>query len=136
MNISQRGLDLIARFEGLRLTAYRDIAGVLTVGYGHTGKDVYEGQTITEDRARELLQQDAQTAVACVNAANSHLTQNQFDALVSFAYNLGCLSLNMMMVHGWNQIPVQILRWDIAGGVVVPGLKARREAELALFQTP
>ncbi len=65
----------------------------------------------------------------------SDCTQNQFDALIDFGFNLGCEALETMLGHGWDQVPTQILRWDKAGGQVVPGLAARRQRELILFQT-
>ena len=90
MTISQTGLNLIKRFEGLRLTAYKDATGTLTIGYGHTGKDVREGQTITEEQAESLLRQDLKSSEYCVEqAAQAHINQNQFDALVSFTFNVG-----------------------------------------------
>lgn len=136
MEISQAGLDLIAKFEGLRLTAYLDIAGVLTIGYGST-HGVLEGQTITQEQAMQLLRQDAASASQCVSEATEGLnpSQRQFDALTSFCFNLGCGSLRLMLSHGWAEVPNQIVRWNRAGGVVVPGLTARRQAELALFQS-
>lgn len=135
MEISPAGLDFLIRFEGMNLTAYRDIAGVLTIGAGHTGRDVFEGQTITLEQAMILLRKDAASASRCVSEhAGIHSpTQNQFDALASFCFNLGCGSLKQMLSHGWAEIPEQILRWNHSGGVVVAGLTARREAELAMF---
>ena len=91
MRTNQAGIDLIKSFEGLRLTAYKDIGGVLTVGYGHTGKDVYTGQIISKEKAEALLKQDLERFELAVEELldNAPTTQNQFAAMVSLAYNVG-----------------------------------------------
>src|SRR5215469_12900903 len=90
MVYSKTGIALTERFESLRLTAYRDLTGVLTIGYGHTGPEVYEGQTITEETATGLLFQDVQVASHAVNfLVLVPLTQAEFDALVDFCFNVG-----------------------------------------------
>ncbi|PRP68676.1 muraminidase, partial [Chromobacterium amazonense] len=84
MKTSSQGIGLIQKFEGLRLTAYKDMVGVLTIGYGHTGPDVTPGLTITQPRAVALLQQDlAKFEVGVSRLVKVQLRQNQFDALVS-----------------------------------------------------
>ena len=91
MKISQNGINLIKGFEGLFLDAYQCEAGVWTIGYGHT-KDVQPGQRINEKQAEEYLKEDLRRFVNAVNNKNNvpqKLNQNQFDALVSFAFNLG-----------------------------------------------
>jgi len=89
--LSAQGISLIKRFEGLRLTSYLDCVGVLTIGYGHTGSDVITNQRITEDEAEDLLLKDLIRFEKCVNNnVKVHLNQNEYDALVSFTYNVGC----------------------------------------------
>jgi len=89
MKTSENGIKFISEHEGLKLTAYRCPANILTIGYGHTGKDVTPGLTITKERAIELLKSDIAWAEDCVNKNLSNLNQNQFDALVSFVFNVG-----------------------------------------------
>ena len=136
MDISQNGLNFIGSKEGFKPDAYQDQGGVWTIGFGHV-QGVYEGQVITLQQGLLLLRQDAQHAVDCVNQSAGQFdpNQNQFDALVSFAFNLGCGALSQMLAHGWDQVPTQILRWCTIKGVHNPGLLARRESELALFQS-
>lgn len=140
MAISNNGLKFIGDHEGCDLTAYwDDLGGVWTIGYGHTG-DVYEGETITQDQALELLRQDCQGAA---NAVNSYvtvpLTQNQFDALVSFTYNLGSGALaSSTLLKLLNQGDYQgaadeFPKWCHAGGSFVQGLYNRRCDERDLF---
>lgn len=142
MQYSSTGLALTKRFEGLRLSAYRDGAGVLTIGYGHTGPDVREGQTITEPDAEALLIKDVAFAVSCVNAwVKVPLAQGQFDALVDFAYNAGVGNfrasslLRMVNAKQGDQAAQQFGLWVHAGGKVEPGLVARRTAEMQMFTT-
>ena len=103
LKISDNGLNLIKRFEGCRLTAYRDSVGVWTIGYGHT-KGVHSGQTISMGQATEYLRQDCANAERNVNSFDSkyHWNQNQFDALVSFAFNIG--SINQLVGNGSKSI--------------------------------
>jgi len=83
MRISENGLNFIKEFEGLELTAYKDIAGVLTIGYGHTGSDVTTGLTITKEQAHALLAQDTNSSQQCVSSFVSvKINQNEYDALV------------------------------------------------------
>ncbi len=138
---SKKGLNLTKQFEGLRLSAYADQVGVLTIGYGHTGRGVHAGQTITQEQADALLVSDVAAAVACINRlVTSRINQNQFDALVDFAFNLGCSSLaGSMLLRLVNReefaaAAEQFQRWDHAGGVVVQGLLERRRAEADLFR--
>ena len=140
---SSTGLALTKQFEGLVLTAYQDSVGVWTIGYGHTGTDVKQGLTITEDQATILLAADVAWAVTCVNkSVTSAINQNQFDALVDFTFNLGCNSLGqstlLKMVNAGDFAGAagQFLRWNKAGGKVLAGLTKRRQAEADLFNTP
>lgn len=149
MNIGSRGLALIKEFEGCKLTSYLDGGGVWTIGWGHTGTDVEEGQTITQDRADELLLLDLQTAVQGVNdLVKVPLTQNEFDALVSFAYNVGTdidadtkaeglgdsTLLRKLNDSDYDGAAREFPKWNKDNGQVVPGLSRRRMAEKALFE--
>ncbi len=140
---SSNGLALTEKFEGLRLTAYQDSVGVWTIGYGHTGADVAQGLTITNDQAGILLAADVAWAVTCVNkAVSATINQNQFDAMVDFTFNLGCAAFTgstlLKMVNAGNFAGAagQFIRWNKAGGRVRAGLTKRRQAETALFKTP
>lgn len=143
MQYSRQGMALTKRFEGLRLSAYRDGAGVLTIGRGHTGKDVYEGQTITEAQADTLLARDMAFAVSCVNSwvnwKKVTLTQGQFDALVDFTYNAGVGNfrssslLRLVNAGDFTNAAQQFALWVHAGGKVEPGLVIRRKAEMQMF---
>ena len=144
MNISKVGLDLIKSFEGCQLKAYKCPAGVWTIGWGTTepinGIKPHEGMVITQQQADDLLIKNLK---AYENAVNKYVTysinQNQFDALVSFAYNCGngalktstlLKKLNAGDVRGAAN---EFLRWNKANGKVLNGLTRRREAEKKLF---
>ncbi|ULH10794.1 lysozyme [Serratia marcescens] len=144
MKTSTNGMNLIKKFEGCRLTAYQDSIGVWTIGYGWTqpinGKPVTQGMTITQQQADELLQQGVvQYEQGITKAVTVEINQNQFDALVSFSYNLGINALNsstlLKKLNGsdYNGAANEFLRWNKAGGKVLPGLTRRREAERKLF---
>lgn len=142
MTVSDEGLDLIKSFEGCRLTAYRDAAGVWTIGYGHTGPDVVPGGTITQQEADALLQADVNRFASGVEAlVEVPMTQEQFDALVSFAYNIGLSAfgqstlLRLLNAEDYDGAANQFQRWVHGGGKVLPGLVRRREAEAELFRT-
>lgn len=144
MKLSKVGIDLIKSFEGCYLKAYKCPAGVWTIGWGTTepidGVKPHEGMVITQKQADELLIKNLN---GYENAVNEHVTysinQNQFDALVSFAYNCGngalktstlLKKLNAGDVHGAAN---EFLRWNKANGKVLSGLTRRREAERKLF---
>lgn len=140
MKIGNKGLELIKQFEGLELTAYRCPAGVLTIGYGSTGKHVKEGMTITEAEAEELLKDDVRRFEECVtDAVEVDLTQDEFDALVSFAFNVGCGAfmgstlLKLLNNGDKHSAAQQLLRWDKSAGKVLAGLARRRAAERQVF---
>lgn len=138
MRISEKGLGLIKEFEGCRLEAYLDPAGVPTIGYGHTS-GVKMGQVITQNTANEYLRDDCAAAERNVNGfdAKYHWNQNQFDALVSFAFNLG--SINQLTANGTRsiaEISAKIPEYCHAGGKKLSGLVHRRAAEKELFDTP
>lgn len=135
MNISKKGLDIIKKYEGLRLTAYKCPAGVWTIGYGHT-KGVSNGMVITQAQADKFLLEDIVNAEKNVNSFNSKYfwTQNEYDALVSFAFNVG--SINQLTANGTRDkktIGDKILLYNKAGGNVLKGLVRRREEEHALY---
>ena len=140
---SEEGIALTKSFEGLRLEAYRDCAGIWTIGYGHTGPTILEGMTITEAEAELLLRADLADAIACVNkAVNTSITQSQFDAMVDFCFNAGrgnflqsslLRKINLQDVEG---AAAQFGLWIHAGGEVVSGLVCRRAAERELFLHP
>lgn len=147
MKVSQRGIDLIKQFEGLELEAYQDIAGVWTIGYGHTGPDVQPNMRISERDAEELLKKDLKPREDAVERlASVSLNQNEFDALVSFVYNVGAeafkKSTARKRLNKNNRVgAAEALTWwnkATVGGVLreVLGLTRRRAAEKALFLTP
>lgn len=137
MDISQNGIDLIKRFEGCRLTAYKCPAGVWTIGYGHTG-GVHKGLTIRQETADHYLIVDLNRFVNHVNSINVkgqyYFTQNEFDALVSFAFNIGSLNqLTANCTRNKREIADKMLLYNKAGGKVLDGLVKRRQAEHDLF---
>lgn len=134
MKTSSKGIALIKSFEGCRLQAYRDSVGVLTIGYGHTG-DVKAGQVISQGFAEELLKADLTKFERNVAKYTPFvMNQNQFDALVSFAFNCGAGNLKKL-VSGRTpaQVAEKIIEYNKAGGRVLAGLTRRRQAERALF---
>ncbi len=141
MKINQAGLDIIKEFEGLKLKAYKCPADVWTIGYGHTGDEVVEGMEIDEEMAESLLLDDVEEAQEGVSqlVKYPHLNENQFSALVSFAYNVGLenlrisLLLRCLNLGNPKDAAEQFLRWNKAGGKVLAGLTRRRQAERKLF---
>ncbi|RDU95358.1 lysozyme [Trinickia dinghuensis] len=143
MKINEAGINLIKEFEGLRLTAYADVVGVLTIGYGHTGPDVKPGMVITEAQAGQLLIDDlARFENGVSGLVKVPVNANQFSALVSFSYNVGLGNLGgstllrLLNQSDYAGAAQQFPLWDKAGGRELPGLLRRRQAEQALFQTP
>lgn len=146
MNISKNGLDLIKQFEGLKLNAYQCSAGVWTIGYGSTffpnGQKVKKGDKLhNEAEALEMVETTLQSFEAVVEkAVKIQLTQNEFDALVCFTYNVGAGNLNSstllkLLNKNTNRLTVskEFLKWDKAGGKALAGLTRRRQAESELF---
>ena len=140
LTYSVKGLALTEQFEGCRLTAYQDQVGVWTIGYGHTGLDVKPGMTVTSAQAEALLAQDVLSAAACVNnVVVVKITQEEFDALVDFVFNLGVGAfsgstlLRKLNAGDFTGAAAQFDLWDRAGGAIVAGLLRRREAEAELF---
>ena len=139
MKASSKALELIKQFEGLRLKAYLCPGGVWTIGYGHT-TGVKSGMVITEDQAEDFLLSDIAVFEKAVNDQNLALTQNMFDALVSFTFNVGVGNfkrstlLFKIKVNPWdNSIMDEFLRWVYSKGRVLPGLQRRRLAEMKLY---
>lgn len=136
--IGQAGLNLIKQFEGCRLTAYQCSAGVWTIGHGHTA-GVYKGMKITQAQADAFLKQDIAKFEKYINNPSyvpftDKLNQNQFDALVSFAFNLGQGNVKKLCTgRVMNQIPSAMQQYCKAAGKTLPGLQRRRKAEAALY---
>jgi len=144
MRISKNGIELIKRFEGLELKAYQDSVGVWTIGYGWTqpvdGKKIGPGMVIDQATADRLLKCGVIQYEQGVNQlVKVNITQGQFDALVSFAYNLGLRSLSTStLLRKLNAGDKQgaaneFGKWVNAGGVKLAGLVKRRAAERELF---
>lgn len=129
--------ELVAQFEGCRLKAYKAVSTekYYTIGYGHYGPDVAAGSTITEQRAKELLQQDLATAARKVQKyQNYSWTPTELAALTSFAYNVG--NIDQLTQNGTRtrqQIASAMLLYNKSGGKVLAGLTRRRQAEQKLF---
>ena len=139
MTPSQACIDLIKQFEGCRLEAYKDSVGIATIGYGHVS-GVTLGMTITQAEADAYLEADLAVAAKCVNnSVRVPLTQGQTDAICSFVFNLGCGALrNSTLLRKLNDgddegASLEFGKWNHAGGVVLAGLTARREAEMEQF---
>ena len=145
MTVSQACLDVIKKFEGLRLNPYCDLAGLWTVGFGHkmTAAELADGghdRAITQPDALRLLIDDADWAADQVaRLVHVPLTQGQFDALVDFTYNLGAARLEsstllkMLNLGNYSDAGQQLLLWDRVGQVRMGGLALRRQAELSLW---
>jgi lysozyme len=142
MKTSAKGLALIKEFEGFRAAAYLCPAGVWTIGWGHT-RGVTEHDRVTEEMATDMLIEDLAWCEAAVKQyVTVPLNQNQFDALVSFTFNLGqgalaqSTLLRLLNSGEYTAAALQFGRWVKAGTQTLPGLVRRREAERALFEEP
>ena len=140
MKISKEGIALIKKFEGCKLESYKCSAGVWTIGYGST-KLIIENMSITQEEAEKLLIKDIEVFEQEIEkAVEVPLHQHQYDALVSWTFNLGGANLNastMLKVlnkGAYEDVPAQIKRWNKAGGKVLEGLTRRRLAESLLFE--
>ena len=138
--INQQSLDKLKQWEGLKLKAYRDVAGVLTIGYGSTGTHVKSGMVISEKQAETLLKKDLDRFERAVDeSVKVELSDNQFGALVSFAFNVGVSAfknstlLKKLNAGDYYSVPSELARWNKAGGKVVQGLVNRRAAEAGLW---
>lgn len=141
MTLSENGLKMIKSFEGLRLKAYKAVPTekYYTIGYGHYSYEVTKDMTITEKQAEAYLKQDLETAIRNVNGYvdKYNFNQNEFDALVSFAYNVGSIhQLTALGTRSKTTIANKILQYNKSGGKVVKGLTTRRQKERELFLTP
>ena len=139
MKTSPKGIALIKEFEGLRLKAYKCPGGVWTIGYGHTA-GVKSGMVISEAQAEEYLKADLIAYERYLNGLGLALNQNQFDALVSFIYNVGTGNFSSSTLLRKvranpqdNSIMDEFLRWVYSKGRVLPGLQRRRLAEMKLY---
>lgn len=142
LTYSPKGFSLTEQFEGLSLQAYKDVAGVWTNGYGNT-HGVVPDTAITLQQAKNDLASNIEGAEYVVNrVVTVPLTQNQFDALVDFVFNLGSGNfqsstlLRLLNAGNYAGASVEFPKWNHAGGSVVAGLTRRRIAEQALFNTP
>ena len=154
MQTSENGLELLKQWEGFKLNVYNDSAGLPTIGVGHlitqsersSGSIVINGVAVpyagglTEQQVLDLLSQDVKPAEQSVNnGVKVPLDQNQFDALVSFTFNVGggafagSTLLKVLNQQQYTEVPNQLLRWNKAGGKVVQGLVNRRENEIKLW---
>lgn len=150
LRTSDNGIAKIKQWEGFRAKAYRDGGGVWTIGYGHTSDALFEvkpNSVITEEKAEELLRHDLREAEDAVNAyVKVPLNQNQFDALVSFTFNVGVggkkqagfttsTLLKKLNAGDYDAVPKELARWNKDNGKVVAGLTNRRAAEAGLWAT-
>ena len=138
LKISSQGLQLLKNFEGCRLKAYWDVNGY-SIGYGHHGSDVSKDMKITQAEADAFLKKDVAKFEKAVNALKYDFNQNQFDALVDFAYNCGAGNLSKLTANNTRTIPEisnKITAYCKAGGVALAGLVNRRNAEKRLFNKP
>ena len=143
MRISDICFEQLKRFEGLSNEAYYDPAGVLTIGYGHTGPDVRPGDVISKYWAEHLLKADLYDVEKAVDELKVAVTQPQFDALVSFAFNLGIYKLKTSTLlktirngGSMHEIKAEFKKWVYAGGQKLRGLEQRREWEARRFFDP
>jgi lysozyme len=145
MEVSQRGIDLIKKFEGFKSTAYQDVIGVWTIGYGTTridGRPVRPGMMCSREQAEEWLRNDVNEYLAEAEPyinPDANLTQNQVDAIASFIYNIGVSNfkkstlLRLINEGDMDGASKEFIRWNKAGGKEFPGLTRRRLAETELF---
>lgn len=140
MEYSDKGMALTESCEGLRLTAYQDTGGVWTIGYGHTG-GVRPHQVITNETADVLMKHDIQYAVGVINTHCLPCSQNQFDALVDFVFNVGpsqFLSSHLYKYHvacEYEKAAAEFPKWKYDNGKVIPGLVTRRSKEQSLYSS-
>lgn len=147
MQMSQGGLDnLLKKFEGCKLKAYKDPVGIWTIGYGHTSAagepTVTEGLIITQEEAEAILKRDlVKYEKPVASLVKVELTQNQFDVLVDFAYNAGVGNLKTSTLlkkvnaSDFEAVPTELMKWTKAGGKELPGLVRRRQAEVTWWKS-
>lgn len=157
MQMSTHGLELLEQWEGFKANVYKDSAGLPTIGVGHlltkselssgkiaiNGLPVQYSNGLTDQQVLDLLSQDVKPAEQAVtNNVKVPLNQNQFDALVSFTFNVGVGAftsstlLKVLNQQQYTEVPTQLLRWTRAGGQVVQGLVNRRQNEINLWNSP
>ena len=143
MRLNLRGLDIIRRFEGLKLEAYQDPVGIWTIGYGHTGPEVVKGLKVTEQEASEQLIRDINTTERQLDKAlKVVLNRNQYSALVSLVFNIGIGNfqkstlLRVLNEGDYGKAAKEITRWTYAGKSQLLGLIKRRAEEKMLFNLP
>lgn len=139
-SINEAGLELIKKFEGLRLAVYKDAVGIPTVGYGHV-TNLPVGTSITQEEANSLLKVDLERFEKGVSGlVSAPVTDNQFSALVCFAYNVGIGNLEKstllkkLNIGDYDGAALEFPKWAKAGGKELSGLLKRRQAEEALFR--
>jgi lysozyme len=139
--MSRQGLEFLQDLEGTSYVAYKDTGGVWTNGTGHTGPDVYPGQRATDEQVMAWLAEDVKEAEEAVTKyVTAPLTQNQFDALVSFVFNIGASAfknstlLRKLNAGDYDGAIGQFKRWNLDNGKVVAGLSKRRMLEASLFE--
>jgi lysozyme len=140
MEYSKNGLALTEQFEGCEHLAYKDVGGVWTIGYGHTGPDVQPGLTCSHEQAEAWLLADVEKAANAVNTmVRVPLTQGEFDALCDFVFNAGAAAfhgsrmLALLNQGDYTAAAEQFERWCHCDGKVVAGLLRRRQAEKAMW---
>ena len=140
MRTSKKGIELIKRFEGLRLKVYKDAVGLPTIGYGHLIKSGEVFDVISEEQAEQLLKKDLKIFEEhLIKVVKIPLEPHQFDALVSLAFNIGCGAFSKSTLLKYlnqrllTKAADEILRWNKAGGKVLKGLDTRRKHERTLF---
>ena len=141
LKTGDKAIQVIQHYEGKFNNAYFDQVGVATIGFGHT-KDVYIGQIATDDQILQFLKEDLEDTEHWVNLyVTVPLNQDQFDALISFTFNLGSGNLHsstllkLLNQGHYDEVHKQMLRWNLAGGEPAKGLTYRRLTEAELFDT-
>ena len=135
MQASEKCLNAVKGWEGCKLYIYGDLNRFPTIGYGHkltadeVASEMYS-DGITLEQANDIFLKDINPFENAINSLGVVTTQGQFDALFSFAYNLGISNMKVMLSHGIDQVAQQIPRWTHAGGIIQPGLVARRQQEV------
>lgn len=135
--INSKGFTLLTKFEGCRLSAYKDIGGVLTIGYGHTGPEVVEGMLFTQVQANAQLEKDLEKLYRLDEHLSEQVNDNQYSALICLAFNIGLNSLLksalIKKVNAGESPDGEWTKWSHVNGKVVNGLLRRRVAELELY---
>lgn len=141
-HVPQKAVELIKHWESCRLAAYDDGGGVWTIGYGHTGSDVEEGLLITQEEAEDLFREDLRCVAQSVEMfVLVPISDSQFGALVSLAYNIGLYAfssstlIKYLNASNYGGASREFLKWEYDNGKVLKGLRLRREAEKSLFDS-